>query len=40
MAACQKQLQQKAACSMWAGISDVTFGSMRCSFNIQQAKPH
>lgn len=37
MAGCQKQLQRKAAYPMLDGISDVTVGSMRCSFSIQQA---
>lgn len=37
MAGCQKQLQRKVAYPMLDGISNVTVGSMRCSFNIQQA---
>ena len=38
MADCQKQLQRKVAYPMLDSISDVTVGSMRCSFNIQQAR--
>lgn len=37
MAGCQKQLQRKVAYPMLDGISDVTVGSMRCSFHIQWA---
>lgn len=38
MAGCQKQLRRKVAYPKLDGISDVTVGSMRCSFNIQQAR--
>lgn len=38
MPCCQKQLRRKVAYPMLDGISNVTAGSMRCSFNIQQAR--
>lgn len=38
MPSCQKQSQGEVAYPMPDGISDVTVGSMRCSFNIQQAR--
>lgn len=38
MPGCQKQLQRKVAYPKLDGISNVTAGSMRCSFNIQQAR--
>ena len=38
MPSCQKQLRRKVAYPMLDGISNVTLGSMRCSFNIQQAR--